>query len=100
VRVARDGAEGLAVFESGGPWHLAIVDRMMPQLDGMALAAAMRLADAHLPIVIMSGLMQEPVSSEGIGPTLAELGIGVVLEKPFGEADLVGALKRALPAAK
>jgi CheY-like chemotaxis protein len=100
VRVARDGAEGLAVFESGGPWDLAIVDRMMPQLDGMALAAAMRLADARLPIVIMSGLMHEPVSSEGIGPTLAELGIDVVLEKPFGEADLVGALKRALPAAK
>lgn len=100
VRVARDGAEGLAVFESGGPWDLAIVDRMMPQLDGMALAAAMRLADARLPIVIMSGLMHEPVSSEGIGPTLAELGIEVVLEKPFGEADLVGALKRALPAAK
>ena len=100
VRVARDGAEGLAVFESGGPWDLAIVDRMMPQLDGMALAAAMRLADARLPIVIMSGLMHEPVSSEGIGPTLAELGIDVVLEKPFGEADLIDALKHALPAAK
>ena len=100
VRTAADGAEGLAVFETGGPWDLAIVDRMMPQLDGMALAAAMRLSDAKLPIVIMSGLMHEPVSSEGIGPTLEELGIHVALEKPFGEAELIEALKRALPAAK
>jgi PAS domain S-box-containing protein len=97
VRGARDGVEALALFESTGPWSLMIVDRMMPRLDGLALARAVRARDRALPLMVMTGLVREPEAEADPAAALAALDVHVILEKPFGEAQLMEAVRRLLP---
>src|SRR5579871_2466399 len=55
VEVAADGLEGLSRAASTA-LDLAIVDRMLPQLDGLALVQSLRATGKKLPVLILSAL--------------------------------------------
>jgi two-component system cell cycle sensor histidine kinase/response regulator CckA len=101
VVAAGDGAAGMAAFQRGGPWHLALLDRMMPQLDGVSLAAAIRRTAPQLPVILMSGVIDEPLLSSGSAPPVhAVADIRTQLAKPFTEDQLLTALRRELDGAR
>ena len=55
VDVAADGIEGLQLASSL-PVELAIVDRMLPKLDGLALVQSLRATGRKYPVLILSAL--------------------------------------------
>jgi len=55
VDVAADGLAGLSLASSAG-MDLAIVDRMLPKLDGLALVQSLRATGRKLPVLILSAL--------------------------------------------
>lgn len=54
VATARDGAEALRRLEAAWP-DLVILDMMMPRIDGLSLARAIK-ARADLPIIVLSAI--------------------------------------------
>ena len=55
VEVAADGLAGLSLASSTGV-DLAILDRMLPKLDGLALVQSLRATGRKLPVLILSAL--------------------------------------------
>jgi two-component system OmpR family response regulator len=55
VDVAADGLTGLSLASSAAV-DLAIVDRMLPKLDGLALVQSLRATGKKLPVLILSAL--------------------------------------------
>ncbi|GAC1302472.1 MAG: response regulator transcription factor [Steroidobacteraceae bacterium] len=55
VEVATNGLEGLQMASSSAA-DLAIVDRMLPKLDGLALVQSLRATGRKLPVLILSAL--------------------------------------------
>lgn len=54
ILMAGEGAAGLAMLESG-PVDLVIVDRHMPNMDGLEVIRSVRAKWPALPIIAMSG---------------------------------------------
>ncbi len=54
---AADGREALAVFDAAGdtPFAIAVLDVVMPELDGPGLALELRRRDPELPILFVTG---------------------------------------------
>ena len=50
-----NGREGL-FLASGKPYDVIILDRMLPQMDGLKMLLALRAADNHTPVLILSAL--------------------------------------------
>ncbi|KUJ73131.1 GAF domain-containing protein [Ruegeria profundi] len=57
-------AAGLKAVERGEPFDLAILDMHMPDMDGTALATAIRKVRPDLPLVLFSSLGVRDVKSE------------------------------------
>jgi diguanylate cyclase (GGDEF)-like protein/PAS domain S-box-containing protein len=53
VRVAADGAEGLAIWRAWQP-DLVVTDIMMPVMDGLAMSQAIRAEDPDAQIIVVS----------------------------------------------
>ncbi|MBA4136067.1 MAG: hypothetical protein C0518_01970 [Opitutus sp.] len=97
VHVAADGMEALALFRTAGPWDVVLADRMMPRLDGVALATAIHDSNAAIPVILMSGVIDDPASTDDAMRTdCAAAGIRTLLAKPFTEEELFDALRREL----
>ena len=62
-----------------------ILDHHMPGMTGLELAAKLRADGNFIPILLITGS-----PSPAIAARAAELGIEGLLEKPPGEADLLG----------
>jgi CheY-like chemotaxis protein len=93
VEEAVDGAEGLRVFAKQAP-HLVLTDINMPKLDGHEVIAALRSANAKVPIIAISG--GSAIAKDELLLKAAQLGAVEVIMKPFAFEQLVGAVNRAL----
>ncbi len=91
-----DGIEGLALAESGG-FDLAIVDVMLPGMDGVAVTAALREQGSDLPVLMLTA--RDTVDDRVTG---LRAGADDYLVKPFAFVELlarVDALARRAGAA-
>ena len=66
---------------------------MMPVVDGPSLILALRQLEPQLPILGMTGMGEKADLKE-----LEDLGLLVLLTKPFNSAGLLGVLHQALAA--
>jgi len=56
VSEARDGAEGVAVFERER-FDVVVTDLVMPRMNGFKLAARVRSVAPHTPVVLVSAYL-------------------------------------------
>jgi two-component system OmpR family response regulator len=83
IAVAADGRTGL--FEATGrDWDLLIVDRLLPELDGLALVRTLRAGKIETPVLFLTTM-------GGVGDRVTGLRAGGddYLVKPFAFAELV-----------
>jgi two-component system OmpR family response regulator len=92
---AADGPTGL-VLATSGRFDVMIVDRMLPGLDGLAIVAALRAADNHTPVLILSALDAVDDRVRGL-----KAGGDDYLAKPYAFSELLARLealtRRAAP---
>lgn len=86
---AQEALEKINGFEP----HILILDRMMPDLDGLELCRAIRQHDEYenLGIIITSGRARKSDQAVGL-----EAGANYYLTKPFSEDDLLKLIKKTL----
>jgi DNA-binding response OmpR family regulator len=84
VVVAGDGEEALATALERNP-DLALLDVMMPKLDGYEVTERLRRADAtrHLPVILLTARVQETDIARGL-----EAGADDYVKKPFSPTEL------------
>ena len=97
VRLARDGADGLAAVAAERP-DLVVLDLMMPGIDGIEVCRRLRHRLPDLPVVMLTALGEEADRVLGL-----EVGADDYVTKPFSPRELVlrirSVLRRAAPAA-
>jgi two-component system OmpR family response regulator len=86
---ASDGAEALALFESGSP-DLIVLDIVMPEQDGLDVCRAVRQT-SDVPILFLSSRDEELDRILGL-----ELGGDDYVTKPFSPRELVARVKAML----
>ena len=94
VETFADGLQALTRFERGLP-DLAILDIVMPRLDGLELCRRLRARSEHLPILILSSKDEELDRVLGL-----ELGADDYLCKPFALRELSARVKALLRRAR
>jgi two-component system, OmpR family, response regulator len=87
VDLASAGREGLANAQRGG-FDAMIVDRMLPELDGLSIVAALRAAHDHTPVLVLSALGDVDDRVEGL-----RAGCDDYLTKPFAFTELLARLE-------
>jgi signal transduction histidine kinase/CheY-like chemotaxis protein/HPt (histidine-containing phosphotransfer) domain-containing protein len=85
---ASSGEEALLVFDQGA-FDVAIVDMLMPGMDGLDLATRLREQVPELPTILASSVPRHDVASD---PRWEGAGIGAVVVKPIKSSGLHGAL--------
>ncbi|HEY8042186.1 MAG TPA: response regulator [Polyangiaceae bacterium] len=98
VLEARDGAELLGHLEAalGDPRvrpDVVVTDVMMPRLSGLGVLNALRRAQLHFPVILMTVLADESVHT--VAKRLGAIG---VIRKPFDVDDLRTAVMNAVEA--
>lgn len=92
TETAPDGATAVAMFASARDrYALVITDVMMPYMDGVALTRSLKMLDPTIPIIVVSGMMDED-PGQNRTEELTKLGVKTVLQKPFAIADLIEAI--------
>ena len=76
------GREAL-VQVSNGDYDLLIIDRMMPELDGLSLVKSLRLAQVEVPIIFLTALGSVHDRVEGL-----KAGADDYIVKPFAMVEL------------
>jgi CheY-like chemotaxis protein len=70
--------DGREAVEKAGKASVALIDMIMPEMDGLETISLLRWRNPHLRIIAMSG------SEEGLfRPELDRLGVQTFLSKPF-----------------
>jgi two-component system OmpR family response regulator len=82
VDLARDGKEGLFMATSES-YDALIIDRMLPQVDGLTLVQALRATNKTVPVLILSALGEVDDRIRGL-----EAGADDYLTKPFSFSEL------------
>lgn len=89
------GLEGLAAVRQE-PFDLAVVDVVMPDMDGIELVGCLRDRLPELPILgISGGDATSRSGSECYLELMKHAGADRVLEKPFEERDFLRAINEA-----
>lgn len=83
VRHAATGPEGLALA-SAEPFDAAVVDVMLPDLDGLSLIAALRARKIQAPVLVLSARASVEDRVRGL-----EAGGDDYLVKPFALSELI-----------
>jgi CheY-like chemotaxis protein len=90
VSVARNGEEGLKLFESAN-FDVVVTDYRMPRMNGAELIQRIRKLNPNARIILLSGFV------EGLGLTEENTGADVVIAKSSNEpAHLTRWVKRLL----
>jgi two-component system OmpR family response regulator len=84
---AADGESGLDLA-LGGVYDVAIVDLMLPKLDGLTLITELRREDPTIPILILSAKRSVDDRVKGL-----EMGGDDYLTKPFAFSELIARLQ-------
>ena len=86
---ASSGEQALSFFEPNrSPVDLALIDVVMPGMDGATLARLVRMERPAIRVILMSGY------SEDVAPGLVAGEYGMhFLPKPFSLKQLIGAVK-------
>ena len=90
VQTCTSGSEGLEAARSTR-FDLLIVDRMLPQLDGLALISALRRQGLATPVLVLSALGTVDDRVEGL-----RAGGDDYLVKPFALAELLARVEALL----
>ena len=85
-----DGAEGLYRLELGG-YDLAILDRMLPGLDGMEVLTTLRREGIETPVIFLTALGQLHDRTNGLNS-----GADDYIVKPFAFEELLARIRAAL----
>jgi signal transduction histidine kinase/CheY-like chemotaxis protein len=90
VTVANGGRIALAALETAGSkFDVVITDLDMPEVDGWAVASAVKARSSATHVVMLTGWAGE------IGPEdLSARGVDIVLGKPCSRAELEAAIRR------
>ncbi len=89
---AGSGQEALKLHaERGSEINAVVTDLMMPGLDGLGLAEALRRRAPALPIIVMTGLLTGQTRQR-----INAAGLTSILAKPFRTEDLLAQLRAAL----
>ena len=84
---AATGRDGL-FLATDGSYDAIVLDRMLPQMDGMAVLGALRAANIDTPVLILSALGSADERVAGL-----TAGSDDYLTKPFAFAELLARLK-------
>ena len=89
---AGDGEQALQTARAQTP-DLALLDVMMPKLDGYEVTARLRQEEAtrHLPVILLTARVQESDIARGI-----EAGADDYVKKPFSTHELRDRVQAAL----
>lgn len=90
TEVARDGVDGLHLLLAE-PFDLAIVDVMLPRLDGWTLVKTLREAGLQLPVLFLTARDEVEDRVRGL-----ELGADDYLVKPFAFTELLARVRTLL----
>ena len=92
VMTAKDGIEALAIFiKHQKQIRMVLTDIVMPHMDGLILARTLKRVKPELNIIASTGQDQEKEKDE-----LNNIGINVILEKPYSSESLQGIVHEAL----
>ena len=72
-------------------YDLAVIDRMLPIIDGMTIIKAMRQKDISISVIIVTGMSELNDRIEGL-----DYGADDYLVKPFHIAELLARIKNSL----
>jgi DNA-binding response OmpR family regulator len=87
VDVAEDGVAGLELAQHA-PYDAAVVDVMLPRLDGLSLVTALRRASVATPVLFLSARHSVDDRVKGL-----QTGGDDYLAKPFAFAELLARLQ-------
>ena len=91
--LAGNADEALALIaRHGTAIRVVITDLHMPRIDGLAFVAAMRRTLPAVPVIVSSGRLDETAAP------FRDLGVRLVLDKPFTKGQLAATLRLALDA--
>ena len=82
-----DGEEGLALARSA-PFDVAVVDIMLPKLDGLSLIRKMRTEKIQIPVIILSAKASGDDRVKGL-----QAGGDDYLTKPFAFSELLARIQ-------
>jgi two-component system response regulator MprA len=87
VIAAADGREALAQVDDRGAPDVAVLDVLMPHVDGLEVCRRLRRLDDSMPIVLQTALDDIEIAAANAGAT-------EVIPKPAGRAELLRPLRR------
>lgn len=92
VDIVGDGAAALEALETKR-YHAAIIDLMLPDVDGLQLVRRMRLdaRTADLPCIAITAY-----NSGGLRREAVEAGFNLYFAKPLTQQEITAALRRLL----
>lgn len=93
VTLASDGQEALILLAEGHPFHLVLLDVMMPRMSGYEVCQKIRerLLMSELPVIMVTAKNQVNDLVEGLGT-----GANDYIVKPFSKDELLARVKTQL----
>ena len=82
-----DGRQGL-FHVAGGDYDLVVLDRMLPNVDGLTILATMRASGDQTPVLILSALAEVDERVKGL-----KAGGDDYLTKPFAMSELLARIE-------
>lgn len=88
VLEAHDAFEGLSILESEAVVDLALLDVMMPKMDGLMMLSQLRETNQDLPVIVMTALTTPDTAIGALRDQACDF-----LAKPFDIGQLLSAVK-------